>query len=81
MTESGWLALRPKRTAIEAAFSALGMPHTGWMNEVPTFKAGYKPDWAEIEKVALNVESVVIKPKPKPKAVVKKPPAKLTKTK
>ena len=76
-----WLALRPKRTVIEAAFHVLGMPLTGWMNEVPQFKAGFRPDWDEIESIALNVESVSsVKPKatspvpkPKPREKTRKP--------
>jgi hypothetical protein len=79
---SEWLALRPKRKAIEAAFHALGMPHTGWMNEVPQFKPGYTPDWTEIDRIASTVDTIpVAKPKPAPKAAAKKPAPKGRKTK
>jgi hypothetical protein len=72
-----WIALRPKRAAITAALQAIGVPIVAWCNDQPEIKAGYKPDWAEIEKVALGVTDI----KPKPKAAVKKPPAKKAKTK
>ena len=70
LSYSKWLALRPKRTAIEAAFHALGMPLTGWMNEVPTFKPGYEPDWNEIDKIVTTLDDRVVTIKPKPKPVV-----------
>jgi hypothetical protein len=77
MDYSAWLSLRPKRPAIEAAFSALGMPLTGWMNEVPQFAPGFKPDWGEIDMIASTIDTMsVLKPKPAPKAAAKKPAAK-----
>jgi len=52
-----WKLLYPKRQEIEAALHALGVPLTGWMNEVPTFKVGYKPDWPEIERIATTLQT------------------------
>jgi hypothetical protein len=50
-----WLALRPKRSAIEAALQAVGVPLTGWMNEMPTFALNYVPDWDKIENIATTI--------------------------
>jgi hypothetical protein len=47
-----WLELKPKRSAIEAALQAVGVPLTGWMNELPTFALNYVPDWDKIENIA-----------------------------
>ena len=55
LTYNEWLELKPKRAAIEAALQAVGVPLTGWMNELPTFALNYVPDWDKIESIATTI--------------------------
>jgi hypothetical protein len=57
LTKEDWRALRGKRAEITSALQALGIPHDGWINELPDFRQGYEPKWAEIEKIALSVKA------------------------
>jgi len=63
MTKEQWIALRPKRAAITAALEAVGIPIIAWCNEVPEFKAGYEPDWAEVEIIATTLKGLSDVPK------------------
>ena len=67
-----WLALAPKRAQIEAALQALGVPLTGWMNEVPTFREPYEPDWEEIGNIATTVNTKGVGQWKKPEKVPEK---------
>ena len=72
MTYDEWKELGNKRAEITSALQALGIPIVGWMNEVPTFPAKYKPDWVEIKKIATAVNTKAAAPKKaSPKKVTK----------
>ena len=77
MTYDEWKELGNKRAEITSALQALGIPIVGWMNEVPTFRPDYTPDWDQIENIATAVHAKDTREWPpyikKPvKAVVKK---------
>jgi hypothetical protein len=45
------------------------MPHTGWMNEEPTFGSSFTPNWDEIERIVTTLDERVVAQKQKPKPV------------
>lgn len=57
LTKENWIALRGKRAEITSALQALGIPIIAWVNEFPEFRAGYKPDWEQIERIATTLQT------------------------
>jgi len=68
LSRDEWLNLgRKNRAGITSALLDAKMPLIGWVNELPEFKDGFKPDWNEIDKIA---QSVTNKPIIKKKAKI-----------
>jgi len=59
LSRDEWLNLgRKNRAGITSALLDAKMPLIGWVNELPEFKDGFRPDWNKVDEIAKGATDV-----------------------